>query len=117
VGGLPLTGLSAAPLMTILFCTAAFMATGAVAAPKTADSINVSYVAADLTQPEAARTLYRRIQRAARLVCHAPEIRDLPAWEEFQRCYDGAVDNAVAKVGASTLTALHRSKTQRNAAG
>src|SRR5260370_22664171 len=76
-GGEPLTGLSAAPLMTTLLCTAAFMATGAVAAPQASDSINVSYVASDLTQPEGARTLYRRIQGAARMVCHEPDLRDL----------------------------------------
>ena len=116
-GGEPLTGLSAAPLMTTLLCTAAFMATGAVAAPQASDSINVSYVASDLTQPEGARTLYRRIQGAARMVCHEPDLRDLVLFSAYQQCYDRAVDEAVAKVNATVLTALHRSKTQRNAAG
>jgi UrcA family protein len=116
-GGQPLTGLSAAPLMTTLLCTAAFMATGANAAAQVEDSVHLSYVTADLTQPEGAKRLYLRIQRAARMVCHAPDLRELPAWEKYQRCYDRAVDNAVAEVGASALTALHRSKTQRNAAG
>jgi UrcA family protein len=105
-GGQPMTGLSA------LLCTAALMATGAVA-----DSIHLSYVTTDLSRPEGAKALYWHIQRAARLVCHAPDVRDLPAWEVYQRCYDRAVDNAVEQVGASALTALHRSKTQRNAAG
>jgi UrcA family protein len=70
-----------------------------------------------MTDTEGAKALYLRIQRAAKMVCHAPDIRDLPKWKVYQRCYDSAVDDAVAQVGASALTALHRSKTQRNAAG
>jgi UrcA family protein len=110
-GRQPMTGLSA------LLCTAALMATGAVAAQQAEDSIHLTYVTTDLTQPEGAKALYWRIQRAARLVCHAPDTRQLPAWRVYQRCYDRAVDNAVEQVGASALTALHRSKTQRNATG
>jgi UrcA family protein len=93
------------------------MATGATAAARAQDSIHLGYVAADLTQPDGAKTLYLHIQRAARTVCHAPDIRELKALAQYQRCYDRAVDDAVAKVGESTLTALHRSRTQRNAAG
>jgi UrcA family protein len=109
--------LTAAPLTTVLLCTAAFMTTGAIAAAQAEESIHLNYVTADVTEPEGAKRLYRRIQRAAQMVCHAPDLRELPKWEEYQRCYDRAVDDAVAKVGASALTALHRSKTQRNAAG
>jgi UrcA family protein len=116
-GGQPLIGLTAAPLTTVVLCTAAFMATGAHAAAQVEDSIHLSYVAADLTQPEGAKTLYRRIQRAARKVCHGPDIRDVSALADYDRCYQRAVDDAVAQVDVSTLTALHRSKTQRNAAG
>lgn len=108
------TGLTAAPLMTALLCTAAFMATGTVQA---GNSIHVSYVAADLTTPEGAQKLYQRIQRAARVVCNWPDIRDLATYTVFKQCYERAVDDAVAKVDATALTALHRSKTQRNAAG
>jgi UrcA family protein len=116
-GGQPLIGPAATPLTTVLLCTAAFMATGATAAARAQDSIHLGYVAADLTQPDGAKTLYLHIQRAARTVCHAPDIRELKALAQYQRCYDRAVDDAVAKVGESTLTALHRSRTQRNAAG
>ena len=112
-----LTGLTPAPLMTALLCTAAFVATGAIAAPQTVESVNVSYAAADLTQPDGAQGLYRRIQRAARMVCREPDIRDLTALSLYQRCYERAVDDAVAKVDATALTALHRSKTQRTRVG
>jgi UrcA family protein len=96
---------------------ATFMATGAIATPESGDSRHISYVPAELTQPEAAQRLYLRIQRVARVVCHEPEMRDLSRYRVYQQCYDRAVDNAVANVNATALTALHRSKTQRNAAG
>jgi UrcA family protein len=102
---------------TTLLCTAAFMATGAVAARQPVDSINVRYVAADLTKPEAAQTLYKRIQYAARMVCHEPGITELNARAVYMRCYEHAVGEAVAKVDATALTALHKSRMQRNAAG
>jgi UrcA family protein len=112
-----LGGLAAAPVMTALLCTATFITTGASAASLTLKSVNVSYVAADLTRPESAQKLYVRIQRAARLVCSEPDVRDLPVRPAYQQCYNHAVDNAVATVNASALTALHRSKTQRGSSG
>jgi UrcA family protein len=108
------TGLTAAPLMKALLCTAAFMAAGAVQAE---NSVHVTYVASDLTRPEAAQALYQRIQRAARVACNQPDTRDLAAYTVFRQCYERAVDEAVMKVDATVLTALHRSKTQRNAPG
>lgn len=112
-----LTGLAAAPLMTALLCTAAFVTTGAIAAPPSRESVHVSYVAADLAQPEAAAALYLRIQRAARRVCHEPDLRMLRDHLLYQQCYDKAVDDAVANVNATALTALHRSRTHGSAAG
>jgi UrcA family protein len=122
------SGLTAAPLMTALFCTAAFMTTGAIAAEPTGgtvrvndairatDSIAVSYAPADVTRPEAAKALYLHIQRAAKMVCHEPDIRELTTYSAYERCFNRAVDDAVAKVNVSTLTALHRSKTQHSTA-
>jgi UrcA family protein len=112
-----LGGLAAAPVMTALLCTATFITTGAGAATLAMKSAYVSYVAADLTRPEDAQKLYARIQRAARVVCSEPDIRDLPDRPAYEQCYKEAVDNAVAKVNASILTALHRSKTQRGSTG
>ena len=99
-----------------LLCTATVMATGANAGATT-DSINVSYVTADVATTEGAQALYQHLQRAAKLVCHEPNIRELDAYRLYQKCFDRAVDAAVAKVDSSALTALHRSKTQRTAAG
>jgi UrcA family protein len=111
------TGPATAPSMTALLCTAVFMTTGAIATPQSANDIHVSYVKADLTRPEAAQSLYKRIQQAARMACQEPSIRELALYEQYRRCYASAVDAAVAKVDATALTALHRARTQRSAAG
>lgn len=97
-----------------LLAAAAVMATAAVA-QEPRDSVSVSYVAADLAQPEGAEALYQRIQRAAKSVCHQPSIRELPEYRLYQQCFDRAVDAAVAKVDSSALTALHHSKTHSSA--
>src|ERR1700730_1372849 len=61
-----LIGLTAAPLMAAtLLCTATFATTGAIAAAP-ASEVELSFVRADLSQPEAAQSLYKRIQCAAR---------------------------------------------------
>ena len=99
-----------------LLCTAAVMASGAIAAPTT-DEVSVSYVTADIATPGGAEALYRHIQRAAKMVCHEPNIRELNEYRAYRICYDRAMDAAVAKVDSSALTALHRSRTQRGTAG
>ena len=104
-----------------VLCAAAFTAAGAIAAPRSdtdaVSSMNVKYLEADLARPDGPQFLYRRIQGAARLVCHEPDLRDLSAQTKFQHCFERAVDAAVAKVNVTALTAYHRSKTQRSAAG
>ena len=112
-----LIGLTAAPLMAALLCTTACATTGAIAAAPTPDEIEISYARADLSQPKAARSLYRRIQAAARSVCHEPPMGELARYMKYRQCYESAVDAAVTKVDASALTALHRSRMQRSAAG
>src|SRR3984893_19364179 len=92
-----LIGLTAGPLTTVLLCTAGFMATGAIAATQTEESIHLSYVTTDVAEPEGAKRLYRRIKRAARMVCHAPDLREEPAWGEVQQWYVRAVAESVAK--------------------
>jgi UrcA family protein len=112
------TGLTAAPLIAALLCTTAFATTGVIAAAPTPDEVAVSYVRADLSEPKAARSLYKRIQAAARSVCHEPTYSlELTRYRIYRQCYERAVDAAVAKVDASALTALHRSRLQRSAAG
>jgi UrcA family protein len=103
--------------MTALLCTAACMTTGAIAAPQPVNAVDVSYVKTDLDRPEALQSLYKRIEHAARTVCHEPGTRELAGYQQYRRCFANAVDAAVAKVDVTALTALHRSRTQRTAAG
>jgi UrcA family protein len=70
--------------------------------------VTVRYDDLNLSNPEGARVLYRRISVAARKACGPnfaqwyPTVRT--AWKE---CYGAAVDQAIKQVNAPTLTALH----------
>src|SRR5262245_11073715 len=92
-----------------ILCTAAVMASGAMAAPTT-DTVSVRYVTADLATPDGAAKLYRHIRRAAKLACHQPNVHELTEYRLYEQCFERAVDAAVDKVNSSALTALHRSK-------
>jgi UrcA family protein len=115
-----------APIGLALLCSATLMAGGAGAAQpgsatpgdlKEIDTVSVHYHNTDLAKADGAQNLYRRIQNAARRVCHQPDIRELTLYAEYEKCYEVAVNAAVAKVDVSELTALHRSRTQRTASG
>lgn len=82
-----------------------------------AAGVHVRYTAGELADPAGAEALYRRIQAAAQRACQKPDIRDLHVYEIYEACYLRAVDTAVARIDASALTAVHRSKTQHGAAG
>ncbi|HWM68188.1 MAG TPA: UrcA family protein [Steroidobacteraceae bacterium] len=99
----------------IVLGAAAFNTTGALASASE-NSLGVSYVKADLSQPASAESLYKRIQFAARTVCHEPNPHELSRFANYRLCVEKAVDAAVTQVDATALTALHRSKTQRSAA-
>jgi UrcA family protein len=109
------TRLGAAPLMTALLCSAAFMTTAALGAQPA--HVNVSYVKSDLVNPDAAESLYKRIEAAARTVCQEPSRPELWRQAVYKHCFEKAVDDAVGKVDAIALTAVHRHRMQRSAAG
>jgi len=77
----------------------------------------VDYGDLDLSQPSGAATLYRRIGNAARRACDQPERGDLRRITRYQQCYRTAVADAVSRVDAQTLTAVHRNKTQSSSPG
>jgi UrcA family protein len=106
----------AASMGLALLCTGAALATGAVP-ETTTQSISLNYVSAELNTPQGAEALYTRIKRAAQIVCHQVNIRELHEYMLYKQCYDRAVDAAVAKVDSGRLTALHRSKTQHPTTG
>src|SRR5438105_4570006 len=103
----PFEILSGAVLLSTaaLLSTAVLGSTAALAADPTAPpSLTVSYVQADLQGPAATEKLYNRIQRAARNVCQEPMLREVDRYHLYKNCYERAMDNAVANVGATALT-------------
>jgi len=96
----------------------ALSSTAAIAGePDTVETKSVNYVQADLQDESSAAALYERIQRAARLVCRPPDVREMDRYRLYKACYDRAVETAVANVGATALTAVHRSHSRTQAAG
>ena len=77
-------------------------------------NITVKFRDLDLTKAEGVATLYQRIERSARLVCtDSSSPYDAGRVETFQRCYQAAIQDAVASINQPTLTALHRAKTEK----
>jgi UrcA family protein len=76
-------------------------------------SVVVRYSDLNLSQPQDARTLYDRIQRAARVACGDVSSADLARFGQFRSCVDRAVANAVAAVSAQQVTEIHQAQTQR----
>jgi UrcA family protein len=97
--------------LTAVSCTLG--AGRAFAAPETEEvrSVTVSYADLNLSTVAGARSLYHRIQGAARTVCPQEGVRDLGRYYGWKRCYEGAIANAVAKVNSPLLTEVHGSKT------
>ena len=72
----------------------------------------VRFAELDISKPEGAKVLYKRLQRAAFIVCDntnsaAPYARASVARSE---CYRTALSNAVAQINSPALTALHEGK-------
>src|SRR5579871_203138 len=103
-----------AVLALALVNSGAFVAGAASAATPDQESASVvlQFSREALAQPGGPERLYARIQQLAHQVCGTPEVRDLQLFFRAQRCYETAVDDAVAKIGVSSLTALHRNRTR-----
>ena len=86
-------------------------------APAQVVTVKLQYSQAELASAGGAQHLYRRIQFAARQACGDADGRELMRYFLAKRCYQRAVDEAVAQVGAPSLTALHRSRATRAAPG
>lgn len=76
-------------------------------------SVVVRYSDLNLGQPQDARTLYARIQTAARVACGDVASSDLARYGQFHSCVDRAVANAVAAVKARQVTEIHEAQSQR----
>lgn len=67
----------------------------------------------DLGRDEGLRTAYTRLEAAARRVCGAYDHRDSGARRAWKRCYESALDSAVAAIGAQALIDLHSATAAR----
>jgi len=91
-----------AAAVTLLDITPAWSATPGVR------SVTVSFRDLDLSTPDGARALYRRLQAAAKQVCGGDTGRDLIEHTNWRGvCYRTAIANAVGKVNSPQLTAVH----------
>jgi UrcA family protein len=75
-----------------------------------ADSVAVSYLDLDLSQPAGISTLHGRLRAAARTVCGAPERGEARAYFARRDCARQAVAQALRDLEASPrrVAALHR---------
>jgi UrcA family protein len=81
-------------------------------------SVKVSYADLDISGAAGARTLYARIEAAAREACGPePAVLDLRDAAAYGACYEQAVAKAVNRVGSDQLHALHSARTGHSRAG
>jgi UrcA family protein len=83
---------------------------GAIASAVQVPTVTIRYDELDLAKPQGVEALYTRIEGAARRVCRAdssPHLRDM----NRKDCHQDAVARAVKQIDLSTLTAVHRAKT------
>jgi len=75
-------------------------------------SQTISYDTANLSTPEGAQAVLRRIERAARRACSPRSSSPVepPVSPAIVRCRAQAVANAVEALGAPMVTAAHRSQ-------
>jgi UrcA family protein len=69
----------------------------------------VKYSDLDLSQPNDARRLYRRIKQAAREVCENNPQSQLELLRRYKECMAKAVNDAVGQVQSTQVAAIHRS--------
>jgi UrcA family protein len=76
-------------------------------------SVVVRYSDLDLAKPQDARTLYARIQTAARMACGDVDTGDLARFAQFHNCIGAAVTKAVSAVNMRQVTEIHEAQSQR----
>jgi UrcA family protein len=72
-------------------------------------SVMVNYGDVNLATLAGATTLYQRLEAAARSVC-GERGHSFAEMRDWQACYQGAIDGAVASVNNPMLSALHRER-------
>ena len=75
---------------------------------------SVQYQDLNLANPAGVRTLYVRIDVAARKVCQPePDIRNMVMHRDWESCYNGALDKAVSSAQLPALSRYHLVQTGR----
>jgi UrcA family protein len=64
----------------------------------------------DMSRPEGASVLLRRIQNAAKIVCSPLESKDPARFAMFQHCVADAMERAVTQIDRPALDAYYRGK-------
>jgi UrcA family protein len=101
-----------AALLVAVTMAGASLATRADEQVDAAPSKTVTHADLDLTAPEGIKTLYRRIQGAARAVCRPPDPFYYSAGRRAQaECYRLTVAHTVAGIDRPLLTRVHDSET------
>jgi UrcA family protein len=108
---LPFHRLSAAVLYGAIASSFAALPT-AEAAPIDAPQTTVKFGDLDISQPQGASVLYRRIRAAADRVCSPYWAQSLAMWAKSGDCVRAAVAQAVATVDQPALSQIHTANTR-----
>jgi UrcA family protein len=76
-------------------------------------SVKISFAELDISKPAGAQALYKRIRKAAFVVCGAYDSPMPWYYTAKTECFKTAVDDAVAKVNSPLLTSLHTNENTR----
>ena len=69
--------------------------------------IHVSSAGLDLNQPADARTFYRRIEHAAKIVCKEENRGGLVRIEDYKTCYGKALSTAIRRLRNPLVTRMY----------
>jgi len=73
-------------------------------------AVKVTYTDLNVDKESGAETLYRRLQQASKRVCGVESIKTAGGIQELKeqrRCYEDALDEAVARINNPILTRIH----------
>jgi len=97
----------------LLFCAAStligtFAGSGARASEHTVTvAVSVSSRGIDLNKPAGVQAFYKRVQRAAEVVCTQPNRVGLVRVGDYESCYQKALANAIRSLKLPSLTGMY----------
>lgn len=102
-------------MKTVLLTAAALFAgfafttgAGAYEPAHSGAQVSVRYDDLNLSNPAGAKALLKRLERAAERLCgHRPDLRFIDRRRIFRQCVEPAVADAVERLDAPLVTALH----------